>query len=524
MPTSPSGPYQSRIVRAVVRQTRHLFERGQSTVRRVQVAANWSAQILLYPVYALFQTGRLVGRALAKTVQGESLLLLEKPEEQYEIPLKGDTSELTAETPVQNLLRTVQSLVLAKDVPVLVMEEVSIRAIASLMDSKSLVLVTNHNQILDVLTPEQQYLLNQRIVYEVAILGRQTRTWKLPLQRAQRFLRAAGDWVQTRVANALSLEDESSSDSPLLAQPDVDVPVKQCLLAVREVMPATRTAILIASSKVQAASLTGRCSPLPDPPVHIRGVASLLSTQALVLVTNQNESLDILTSAQQQLLHQRIVWEVAHYLRYRRSRNFQATGLPPLRPPSRRSLMLPPVRAFQWLMAWMQSGSVAASANLFQEASWNACPLPTPATPPLPVSRSTRKPAPTLSQRFSAARARLSGKPSPSALIPSPSPTSALSTSALVTTSVIHPAQARKEIAVAPLNSPSTSVVAQPLEQSASTTGDRSGRSPDYIDTHVTLMGYEQTWLERIVHWLDKCFLWLEKRIGALWKALMHRC
>lgn len=495
-------------------------------MRQVQVAASWSAQILLYPLYALFQTSRLVGQTIGRTVEQHSPSLPHRDEEPYEIPLKGTASELTAETPVQNVLKTVQTLALASDVPVLVLEEVSIRAIASLIDTKALVLVTNHNQVLDVLTLEQQHLLNQRIVYEVAVLGRQVRSWKLPLQRAQRFLQSAGKWVQSRVATVLSPAVSNSSNPPLLA-PDVDMPVKQCLLAVREVMPATQTSVFLPAATVHSTPLATSQPQSPTPAVYIRGVASLLATQSLVLVTNQNESLDILTPEQQRLLHQRIAWEVAHYLRYVRSRLCQTPGLSPLRPPNRHSFVLPPVRAFQWLMAWMQSGAIAASANLFQEASWRACPLPfPPAKPALPASNLAQRSVKALRQQVATARARLPGRlANPTRVLPaSAQPTATLVTSAQARGSAIRPSQTRQETAVERVTSPSSTIASHAIEELAvSTTSDRPERSPDYIDTHVTLMGYEQTWLERIVHWLDICLLWLEERISAIWRALTQR-
>lgn len=51
--------------------------------------------------------------------------------------------------------------------------------------------------------------------------------------------------------------------------------------------------------------------------VRIQGVASLLGSRRLVLITAEQQLLDILTPAQQDTLHQRIIWEVATYWRNR---------------------------------------------------------------------------------------------------------------------------------------------------------------------------------------------------------------
>ncbi|WP_414624269.1 hypothetical protein [Calothrix sp. CCY 0018] len=62
---------------------------------------------------------------------------------------------------------------------------------------------------------------------------------------------------------------------------------------------------------------------------QIQGVASQLSSQNLVLVTSENEILDILTPSQQQALENQIISEIAHYWRlWRLSQENQETKLP----------------------------------------------------------------------------------------------------------------------------------------------------------------------------------------------------
>jgi hypothetical protein len=41
---------------------------------------------------------------------------------------------------------------------------------------------------------------------------------------------------------------------------------------------------------------------------------------------------------------------------------------------------------------------------------------------------------------------------------------------------------------------------------------DREGRSLEAIDIEGTVVGYELSWLERVIRWLDQCFLWVESR------------
>ncbi|NES24198.1 MAG: hypothetical protein F6K41_36120, partial [Symploca sp. SIO3E6] len=101
----------------------------------------------------------------------------------------------------------------------------------------------------------------------------------------------------------------------------------------------------------------------------IQGIASLLSNRNLVLVATQNQILEVLTLEQQQKLSAQISWEVANLLRQRRlklSSNLQ------LAPRTLISLvqprLLPPVKLFWQLMAWIQTSPVAIAANLFGES------------------------------------------------------------------------------------------------------------------------------------------------------------
>ena len=104
--------------------------------------------------------------------------------------------------------------------------------------------------------------------------------------------------------------------------------------------------------------------------IQVRGLASMLGTGSLVLVTAENRILDILTPLQQTHLTQRIAWELASYWRQQRQLEVpQALPLStylPLPKPQQNALL--PIRAWRGLMAWMQRSAVAVSADLFQES------------------------------------------------------------------------------------------------------------------------------------------------------------
>ncbi len=102
----------------------------------------------------------------------------------------------------------------------------------------------------------------------------------------------------------------------------------------------------------------------------IHGVATLLATRTLVLVTIHNQILDILTPQQQQKLSAKIRWEVAHLLRYRRL--VQASHGQVIRrrlSTLDRPRVVLPMRLFWQLMAWVQTSPIAIAANLFQETN-----------------------------------------------------------------------------------------------------------------------------------------------------------
>ncbi|NJO81004.1 MAG: hypothetical protein HC827_22560 [Cyanobacteria bacterium RM1_2_2] len=109
---------------------------------------------------------------------------------------------------------------------------------------------------------------------------------------------------------------------------------------------------------------------LTDAAPQIQGIASRLDTGSLVLVTAQNQLVD-LSFQQQTELTRRIAWETANYWRQRRlfaspqQSPLVSPFLPPVQPQPNALL---PIRVLRKVMAWMQRGSVAVSADLFQES------------------------------------------------------------------------------------------------------------------------------------------------------------
>jgi hypothetical protein len=209
MSSGSSGRYQSKLFNFVHQQSRRLTAQWEHTFRHVQVATKWGVELLLYPVYLLLHSSQSSGKQL-QTKEPQSRLQLE-PE-----------SPPTADTPIQQVLETVQnlpsesstdaalttspsfhpltflrdvwhklshhrpridatpsqSLTIAEEqtgnlqptqnATSLKLNHLVVQGIATSLVNRHLVLVTPDNVILDILTPQQQAQLEERIINAIA--------------------------------------------------------------------------------------------------------------------------------------------------------------------------------------------------------------------------------------------------------------------------------------------------------------------------------------------------------------------
>lgn len=244
----PSGPYQSQLFNFLNRQTQKFADRTATLLRHAKVAAIWGTQIVLYPVYAVFQTVRLAGRQLGQSVE-RSLIRLQLRQFQSEAPSSTDPDVLlVSDLPIQKVLVSVKrALLKGGDLP----------------DGEP---------------------------------------------------RSALVWI----GRAFLFFKPRSSDL------------------------------------------------VPANPYTIQGIASLVDTRNLVLVLEGNIIFDTLSDEQKRQIERRIVFELARYWRWRRKLYLQPA---PLSLPADRETLIPPVRVFRQLMAWVQSSPVAIATNLFQEST-----------------------------------------------------------------------------------------------------------------------------------------------------------
>ena len=196
-PMSPpaTSPYKSQLFNFLNRQSLRWRDRLGTVVRHLKVAAEWGTQILLYPAYLVVQAGRMAGRQLGQATVPAKLLdtppqaeppsptpRADQPLQQVlegisswlpvvatdnsEIPLRSQKSELENQEYLN--LKTAPfppSPPLSSSSPLL---KTKVQGIASLLGTRRLVLVDVGNQVLDILSNQQQEKLRQRISLEIA--------------------------------------------------------------------------------------------------------------------------------------------------------------------------------------------------------------------------------------------------------------------------------------------------------------------------------------------------------------------
>ncbi|ODH00126.1 hypothetical protein A4S05_34635 [Nostoc sp. KVJ20] len=224
MSSGSSGRYQSRLFNFVHQQSRRVTQQWEHTFRHLQVATKWGVETLLYPVYLLFQSSESSGKTL-HTKEPQTRLKLQPNDTDFQPETLPN-----ADTPIQNVLEAVNYL--SSDEPASTPTKTSehfnllaslgvfrlkfvnhgsnitqssnitenqagslnpshlendlqqhlpiVRGIATNLMNRNLVLVSADNEILDILTPQQQTKLEDRIINEVA------KYWQSSLQDAAR--------------------------------------------------------------------------------------------------------------------------------------------------------------------------------------------------------------------------------------------------------------------------------------------------------------------------------------------------
>ncbi len=197
-------------------------------------------------------------------------------------------------------------------------------------------------------------------------------------QPIQQVLAEIDSWqLEAQAVNVLPSLGGESATKPALTG-DLKFWIVTCLSTVTEPAPVTVAAL------PGEELTTTESNPILKCALVVQGVASLLSSRTLVLVTTENEILDILTPEQQRRLQQRLIWELADYWRQWRLAQVAQQGIAnKLKLPKERSHLWLPIRLFWQGMAWMQSSTVAIATNLFQESTMTRRQLASATVAPL---------------------------------------------------------------------------------------------------------------------------------------------
>jgi hypothetical protein len=186
MPSKSTGPYKSKLFNLINRQSIIWGDRIEKSARQLKVAVEWGAQILLYPIYLVVQASRMAALQLGQKI------------ERWQAPLPSSEEEFdrevaTSDKPITRILEAIESWLPTQlpeaNIPSSPLASCDrIYGIASLLETHSIVLVTNDSQILDIFDRQQQNQLQQQIAWEVANHSRERRLAKLATYQSARQL------------------------------------------------------------------------------------------------------------------------------------------------------------------------------------------------------------------------------------------------------------------------------------------------------------------------------------------------
>jgi hypothetical protein len=361
MSSSNYGPYKSRLLNFISKQSRQVADNCDRTWRQVQSATLNATQILLYPAYLLVQSSRMLARQLRESSQRLDLPELQEFVEGEDFKFSQNLSpnswnqEMGVENAIVEIVHLAENLLLpsqtrtnsdnvsflingpnsvpdirlqrenqfsekpAANTPRnLVLEhqpktkvaEISInsvstieaqpevRGIATFLSARSLVLVGDENQILDVLTLEQQELLESRITWEVANSGPQRREIAKKELKFNLGLEAAATksqlppvkafwqlmaWVQT---SPLAVKRNQFGESILAVKKAIDASADRHLIISQQITGVKTDRRAIASGNAidyNTSELTSNFHPKFDRVNNSRSFVTLLDRAAVQL-------------------------------------------------------------------------------------------------------------------------------------------------------------------------------------------------------------------------------------------------
>ncbi len=539
MSSGSSGRYQSRLFNFVHQQSRRVTQQWEHTFRHLQVATKWGVEVLLYPVYLLFQSSESSGKTL-HTKEPQTRLKLQPNDTDFQPETLPN-----ADSPIQNVLEAVNYL--SSDEPASTPTKASeyfnplallglfrlklveknsnltqssnitanqavslnpsqldnalqqrlpiVRGIATNLMNRNLVLVTADNEILDILTPEQQAKLEDRIINEVANYWQ---SWRLIIANKETQLLPQIDRLLAK------LTDVNPAKIPVLAEG-----IPKYLLNTDRLL----AFLDIAIAKLESNALV---------PVQER-------SQEVIQVAQTQ--LNIFLYGKEQLAKKGEIAPNADALETH-SQNFQALIEAALNyffgVGNRKTLETTisneklPGKLFSSRLRKALSQSPLGENQDFTNdpwLTWNDLfgDSETVADKPVtPSGRINTALAPSLSiGHFPQKNLSVKQPKVGSGLVQRKEPSRNLTSSRKTSGKVASVKQSRGSISQTKSESRKGEILQQQFHQSSQVEAQ-----PDWIETKATLTGYEKHPLEQLLEWLDYVMVWLEERFVRIFQSL----
>ncbi|WP_375473490.1 hypothetical protein [uncultured Nostoc sp.] len=539
MSSGSSGRYQSRLFNFVHQQSRRVTQQWEHTFRHLQVATKWGVEVLLYPVYLLFQSSESSGKTL-HTKEPQTRLKLQPNDTDFQPETLPN-----ADSPIQNVLEAVNYLSSdeSASTPTKASEHFNplallgvfrlkfveknfnltqssnitdnqaislnpsqlenalqqrlpiVRGIATNLMSRNLVLVTVDNEIIDTLTPEQQAKLEDRIINEVANYWQ---SWRLIIAKKETQLLPQIDRLLAK------LTDVNPAEIPVLAEGiPKDLLNTDRLLAFLD----------IAIAKLESNALV---------PVQER-------SQEIVQVAQTK--LNIFLYGKEQLAAKGEIAPNADGLEAH-SQNFQAlieaalnyffgVGNRKTLETTTNNEKLPGKLFPSRLRKALFKSPLVENQDFTNDAwlTWNDLFGDTKTVADKPVTLSGGKNpalAPSLSiGHFPQNNLSVKQPKIGSGLVKRKQPSSNLTSSQKTSGKVASVKQTQTRISQTKSESRKGEILQQQFHQSSQVEAQ-----PDWIETTATSTGYEKHPLEQLLEWLDYIMVWLEERLVRVLQSL----
>ncbi|OYD99947.1 hypothetical protein [Nostoc sp. 'Peltigera membranacea cyanobiont' 232] len=542
MSSGSSGRYQSRLFNFVHQQSRRVTQQWEHTFRHLQVATKWGVEALLYPVYLLFQSSESSGKTL-QTKEPQTRLKLQPNDTDFQskIPnadnpiqqvleavnylLSDETTFTPAKTSepfnalallgvfrlkfvyknsTNNVSLTKSSTITENQAVILhpsQLENASkqdfpvVRGIATNLMNRSLVLVTTDNEILDILTPQQQAKLEERIINEVANYWQY---WRLVIAKKETELLPQIDRLLVK------LTEGDTTKIPVLDRGiPKDLVKKDRLLAFLD----------IAVAKLESNALV---------PVQERSqeIVQVAQTKLNIFIYGKEQLAangEIATNTDGLETHtlnlQALIEAALNYFFGVGNRKTLEPTTSDERFPGklfssrlRKALSNSPLLENQDLVVdpWLTWGDLFGDTETITDKSVTLSEVKNPA---LAASLSVR--------HFPQKNLTVKQPKIGSGLVRRKQPTSSLVSNQKTSGKVASVKQTQARISQTKSESRKGEILQQQFHQSSQVEAQ-----PDWIETKATSTGYEKHPLEQILAWVDYAMLWLEERFVKVFQSL----